>query len=107
MKAILIDAVKREVSGIEVELTSIASAFPSKGKLGVEVGTICADSDVLMFYDKNAVLKFPAEFFYWGDLAKPIFGRALVLGVPATGTTGPQSTELTVREVEHRMCFVS
>jgi hypothetical protein len=107
MKAILIDPTKREVRGIEVELTTLSSAFtsgPHSEPVKVALTMTKLTKGLLV---SNAWKGFSGHWFgLVGSGLSPIHGRGLLLGYERDGQ-GLISTTLTVREVEKQVRFGS
>lgn len=98
MRAILIDSAQRHVRGIEVDLNKIKDAFMGvKSVVPIEVATVTVDRMLVIFYDRNAVLKHPADFFYFEGVSGPIFGKGVLVG--HRQGIGPESTQLRSSEV--------
>jgi hypothetical protein len=104
MKAILIDATQRVVRGIEIDNSTLKLAFSTiKTVVPVALASIVIDRSTVLFYDRNAVLKHPADFFYLEGLSGPIFGKGLLLG--HREGFGPGSIPFTATYVEALVGF--
>jgi hypothetical protein len=104
MRALLIDSSQYQIRGVEVDPLKLKQAFiGDKTVVPIELSSIAIDSITVLFYDRNAVLKYPAAFFYIEGLSGPIFGKGLLLG--HRQGIGPESTHLKASEVESIVGF--
>jgi hypothetical protein len=103
MKAMLIDPVKRGVSGIEVELSTLSAAFhPRNAVVKVALTMRRLDNHHLLIHDRSACR---ANKTFIMDNVGPIHGRGLLLGYRLDGK-GPVSALFTVRQVERLVRFM-
>lgn len=102
MKAILIDPIQRRVIGIEVDLANIDKTFIGPSKIPLDVAHIHIDEASLLFFDRNGVLKHPADFFYLDGVFNPIFGKALYMGYK---NGSPRPSPLSARALEPLVGF--
>lgn len=108
MKAILIDPIRREVRGIEVELMTLSCAFTSGPQdKPVKVAlTMTKLSKGLLVTNQWRGFTNGHWFGIVGSGLSPICSRGLLLGYERDGK-GLVSTTLTVREVEQQVRFGS
>jgi hypothetical protein len=102
LKAILIDPARREVRGIEVELTTLSHAFTNDKSVKVAL-TMTKLAEGLLVSNRCGGSG-GCWFRLIGSGLSPIFGRGLLLGYERDGR-GLVSTPLTVRDVERQVRF--
>ena len=104
MKAILIDAAKEKVLGIELESgKDVDKAFAGFHKfVDVSLGVFVIDGSNLLMYDEMGVLNNPATYFHFNGFRRPLYGRGLILGINDNGHT---STTLTAKQVVSSVKF--
>lgn len=101
MKAILIDTPQHQIRGIEIGALEIKQAlsgtrYSQWSVAPVELASVHISESATLFFDRNGVLSYPADYFYIEGVDKPVYGKGLLLG----RARGICSTLLTVNGVE-------
>lgn len=101
-KGILIDAVNRTVT--EIEVGGLDDMYEA---MRVDLVTIGCQLDEIndIFVDDEGLLKSPEHFFYYEGAHQPFAGSGLVLGKDAEGET--VSTTKTLAEIKAKVKFLN
>lgn len=99
MRAILIDPAHRVVRGIEVAPDTLDKAFiDAKTSIPVDMTGFALNATAMLFYDRNGVLKHPADFFHIEGYTGPVFGKGILMAHKQG--YGPLGIETPSAEVE-------
>lgn len=109
MKAIFIDATKRQVSEVEISDTNTLNAwYKVIGCDMVEIATYINDKDDSIMVDEEGLLKplqSDSPFFAFEGAHQPFAGNGLIVGQDNEGETTPPT--VTVKDVESKITFLT